>query len=78
MRRARSSIRSPARVPLALNMLMAVGGLGAIMAAGPVGWSLDYVSWRVVFSVAAVLLLLEPVFLRGRGTGRGASHGVGG
>jgi len=51
------------RVPLALNMLMAVGGLGAIVAAGPVGWSLDYVSWRMVFSAAAGLLLLASALL---------------
>ncbi len=51
------------RVPLSLNLLMAFGGLGAIMAAGPVGWSLEYVSWRVVFSVAAGLLIFASALL---------------
>ena len=45
------------RVPLALNLLMAFGGVGTIVAAGPVGWSLNYVPWRMVFSVAAGLLI---------------------
>ena len=45
------------RVPLAINLIMGVGGLGAVAAAGPVGWSLDYVSWRFVFAIAAVLIV---------------------
>lgn len=49
---------APARVPLALNMLLACGGVGAMVATGPVGWSLSFVSWRAVFVVFAVLLLV--------------------
>lgn len=52
-----------ARVPLAINAIMAFGGLGAVVAAGPVGWSLDYVSWRAVFGVAAALLVAASLFL---------------
>jgi len=51
------------RVPLALNLLLACGGIGALVAAGPVGWALYHVSWRVVFAVCAVLLLAGSSFL---------------
>jgi MFS family permease len=51
------------RVPLAINFILAFGGLGAVVAAGPVGWSLAYVSWRVVFGVAAALLVGSSLFL---------------
>lgn len=51
------------RVPLSINLLLTCGGLGAIVAAGPVGWALDYVSWRVVLGVAAVLLVSASGFL---------------
>jgi MFS family permease len=45
------------RVPLAINLVLGCGGIGAMVAAGPVGWALDYVSWRVVFVVCIALLL---------------------
>lgn len=51
------------RVPLAINMIMAMGGLGAMMAAGPVGWSLEYVSWRFILGSAAGVLVAAAAFL---------------
>lgn len=52
-----------ARLPLATNLLLACGGVGAIVAAGPVGWALHYVSWRVVFGVASGLFVAASAFL---------------
>ena len=51
------------RVPLAINMMMAFGNLGAMVAAGPVGWSLAYISWRTVFWISAALFVLASILL---------------
>jgi len=51
------------RVPFALNLLLACGGIGAMVAAGPVGWALYLVSWRVIFGICAALLLAGASFL---------------
>lgn len=47
----------PSRLPLTLSLLMMVGGIGGLVATAPVGWALQWMSWRAVFAVAAVLLL---------------------
>lgn len=45
------------RLPLALSLLLTLGGLGGLVATAPVGWALGYVSWRWLFGFAAALLL---------------------
>ncbi len=51
------------RVPFALNLLLACGGIGALAASGPVGWALYHVSWRVIFGICAALLVAGSLFL---------------
>ncbi len=51
------------RLPLTLSLLMMVGGLGGLVATAPVGWAIQFVSWRAVFTAAAVLTLGFAVFL---------------
>jgi len=51
------------RVPFALNLLLACGGIGALAAAGPVGWALYHVSWRIIFGICAALLVAGSSFL---------------
>ncbi len=51
------------RVPFALNLLLACGGLGALAASGPVGWALYHVSWRVIFGICAALMVAGSLFL---------------
>ncbi len=45
------------RLPLALSLLLTMGGLGGLVATAPVGWALGFVSWRWLFGFAAVVLL---------------------
>ena len=52
-----------ARLPLAINLLLMFGGLGAMVAAGPVGWALDVISWRAVFGIAAAMFVAASAFL---------------
>jgi MFS family permease len=47
----------PSRLPLTLSLLMMVGGIGGLVATAPVGWALQWMSWRAVFAVAALVLL---------------------
>ncbi len=51
------------RLPLAINLLLMFGGLGAMVAAGPVGWALDVISWRAVFGIAAAMFVAASAFL---------------
>lgn len=58
----------PRRVPLAIGMLMAFGGLGAVLAGAPVEFLIQSLGWRNIFvalaiatvTLAAVVLLLLP------------------
>ncbi len=52
-----------ARLPLALSLLLTMGGLGGLVATAPVGWALAFMSWRALFVVAAAALLMSSVFL---------------
>lgn len=51
------------RLPLALSLFLMMGGLGGLLATAPVGWALQFMSWRPLFGVAAVALLAVVVFL---------------
>ena len=51
------------RLPLATNLLLMFGGLGAIVAAGPVGWALALISWRAIFGIAAAMFVAASAFL---------------
>lgn len=65
----------PQRVPLAMGLLMAFGGLGAFLAGAPVEAAIQWVGWRNIFLVLAgvTTLVAVAVFIllpdRG-GTGR--------
>ena len=52
-----------ARLPLGTSLLLTFGSLGGIVAAGPVGWALEFVSWRAVLGVGAALLVAAACFL---------------
>lgn len=51
------------RLPLATGMLLAVGGVGGILAGAPVGWALQFVSWRTVFLVCGLMLAAASIFI---------------
>ena len=72
----------PARLPFLNGFVMAVGSTGALAATTPTAWMLGLVSWRELFLVLAVLLLLSAVVLfllvprDPRAAGEGASSGL--
>lgn len=51
------------RLPLATSLLLTFGSLGGMVAAGPVGWALQFVSWRAVLGIGAILLVAASGFL---------------
>lgn len=53
----------PARLPFLNGFVMAVGSTGALAATTPTGWALGLVSWRELFILLAVSLLLSAVVL---------------
>lgn len=44
------------RLPFATGMLLAVGGVGGMLAGAPVGWALQFVTWRTIFLVCGLML----------------------
>ena len=52
------------RLPFATGMLLAVGGVGGILAGAPVGWVLQFVSWRTVFLVCGLMLVAASLFVQ--------------
>jgi len=50
-------------LPLALSLLLMTGGLGGLVATAPVGWALQFISWRTLFGIAAAVLLAVAAFL---------------
>jgi len=50
-------------LPLALSLLLMMGGLGGLVATAPVGWALQFISWRTLFGIAAAVLLAVAAFL---------------
>lgn len=51
------------RLPLINGLILACGGLGALVAAKPVVFLLDFTDWRGVFQVLAALTLLAAAYL---------------
>ncbi|WGF87851.1 MFS transporter [Marinivivus vitaminiproducens] len=47
----------PRQVPAAMGLLMAFGGLGAILAGAPVEAAVEAVGWRILFDILAALTL---------------------
>ncbi|MFJ2986917.1 nitrate/nitrite transporter [Collimonas sp. NPDC087041] len=45
-------------LPLMNGAIYAIGGLGAVATGTPIAWALGWTSWRVLFVVVAVLILL--------------------
>ena len=52
-----------ARMPLAASLLLTFGSLGGMLAAAPVGWALQFVSWRAILGIGAILLVAASAFL---------------
>lgn len=51
------------RVQFANSLLLTFGSLGVLSATGPVGWALDYVSWRAITAAIGVMLLASSALL---------------
>ena len=51
------------RLPFATGMLLAVGGVGGMLAGAPVGWALQFVTWRTVFLVSGLMLAGSSIYL---------------
>lgn len=72
----------PARLPFLNGFVMAIGSTGALAATTPTEWLLGIVSWRELFVLLAVSLLLSSVVLFGlvprdpRAAGGGGSSGL--
>ena len=51
------------RLPFATGMLLAVGGVGGMLAGAPVGWVLQFVTWRTIFLVSGLMLSAASLYI---------------